>query len=204
MNYKKLLDTYLSNRYDYLYKCAINILKNTTSNLEAGDLISELTIHLYTNEEKIQRYIAMDKLEGFCVTYMNLNGKYASSSLNKKYKVQFDELDNVLANKLGEETTYSNEDEYVQELEQHYTSEQITKILAVDAILNQLTLPEKILFDAYFVKNLSYDKICEQYTFFREKDGKKVTYKSKKSIYNMMTELKNKILYLIDYDAINN
>jgi protein associated with RNAse G/E len=204
MDYKKTIDTYINTRYTYLLKCAKNILLNNKSALEPGDLIAELVIHLYDNEDKIQQYIKMDKLEGFCVTYLNLNGKYASSTLNKKYKIQFDELDEVMSNKLYSNEDYEllDKDEYEQELHRYFNQEQIEKILKVDAILNKLTTPEKILFDAYFVKNLSYDKITQRYTFYREKDGKKITYKSKKSIYNMMNDLKNKINNLLDDDTI--
>lgn len=204
MEYKKIIDNFLTERYSYLHKCAKNILLKNTTTLQAGDLIAELVIHLYENEAKIQQYIEIDRLEGFCVTYLNLNGKYTTSSLNKKYKLQFDELDEVMSKKLSstdEEYNLMDKDEYEKELNKYFTQEQIEKILKVNAILDQLTMAEKILFDAYFVKNLSYDKICSQYTFFREKDGKKITYKSKKSIYNMMTDLKDKINKLLnDYD----
>lgn len=202
MDYKTIIDEYIKQRYTYLYKCAKNILLNNKSALEAGDLISELVIHLYENENKIQQYIAMDKLEGFCVTFLNLNGKYASSTLNKKYKIQFDELDEVMSNKLTSADEYDliDKDEYEKELNKHFSQTQIEKILKIDSILSKLTIPEKILFDAYFVKNLSYDKITQQYTFYREKDGKRVTYKSKKSIYNMMNDLKNKINKLLNND----
>jgi len=44
----------------------------------------------------------------------------------------------------------------------------------------------------------SYDKIVKKYTFFREKDGKRIKYKSKKSIYNLMKDLKEKINKLIE------
>jgi hypothetical protein len=199
MEYKKTIDNYINERYEYLYKCANNILLNNKRAIEAGDLVSELVIHLYENENKIQQYINMNKLEGFCITYMNLNGKYESSTLNKKYKLQFVELDNIMANKLSSVDEYDliDVDEYEKELNKYFTQYQIEKILKIDSILNQLTIPEKILFDAYFVKNLSYDKICKSYTFFIEKNGKRVKYKSKKSIYNMMNDLKEKINKLL-------
>jgi hypothetical protein len=196
MDYKQIIDNYLNQRYTYLLKCAKNILLKNKTAIQAGDLISELVIHLYENEDKIKHYIEIDRLEGFCVTYLNLNGKYITSTLNKKYKLQFDELDDVMEKKLysnDDEIDFMDKDLYEKELYNFFNEEQVEKLLNINSILDQLTLPEQILFDAYFVKNLSYDKICAQYTFFKEKDGKRITYKSKKSIYNMMTNLKEKI-----------
>jgi hypothetical protein len=86
-----------------------------------------------------------------------------------------------------------NDDEYINDLRTIYTDEQINKILKIHDIYPELSKINKILFDAYFLKGLSYDKIKDQYTFFRTKNGKKVYYKSKKSIYNLMIELKNEI-----------
>ena len=52
MEYKKTIDNYITERYSYLYKCATNILLNNKRAIEAGDLVSELVIHLYENEQK--------------------------------------------------------------------------------------------------------------------------------------------------------
>jgi hypothetical protein len=201
MEYKETIDNYLNQRYEYLLKCAKNILLKNKTTIQPGDLISELVLHLYENEEKIKQYIVIDRLEGFCVTYLNLNGKYITSTLNKKYKLQFYELDDVMSKKLSstdEEFDLMDKDLYEKELHNFFNELQVSKILKINDVLDQLTIAEKILFDAYFVKNLSYDKICAQYTFFKEKNGKRITYKSKKSIYNMMTDLKNKITNLLN------
>jgi len=81
----------------------------------------------------------------------------------------------------------------MRDLRNVYTEEQVEKIMKVHDIYPTLSNVNRILFDAYFMENLSYDKIKEKYTFFRTKDGKKIFYKSKKSIYNLMLELKNEI-----------
>lgn len=205
MDYKKTIDEYITNRYKFLIECSTNILLNNKTPIKAGDLVSELVLYLYDNEEKITTYINFGKLEGFCITYLNLNGKYLTSTLNKKYRLQFDELDLVKSNKLSNTENYDliDMDDYERDLSNHFTNEQIKKILSVNSIFDKLTTAEQILFDAYFIKNLSYDKITKRYTFYKEKNNKKIEYKSKKSIYNMMLNLKNKIKDLIqneDYD----
>ena len=88
---------------------------------------------------------------------------------------------------------YIDMDEYEKDLTSIFNEEQIEKLLSIERILGILTKSEMILFRAYFVENLSYDKIVKKYTFYREKDGKKITYKSKKSIYTLMNGLKLKI-----------
>lgn len=200
MDYKKTIDEYITNRYKFLLECSKNILLTNKTPITPGDLVSELVLYLYSNEDKIQTYINFGKLEGFCITYLNLNGKYLTSTLNKKYRLQFDELDLIKTNKLYNTENYDliDKNDYERELNEFFTQEQINKILSVNSIIDKLSVAEQILFDAYFIKNLSYDKITKKYTFYKEKNDKKIEYKSKKSIYNMMINLKNKIKDLIE------
>jgi hypothetical protein len=65
--------------------------------------------------------------------------------------------------------------------------------MSVQAILPNLSKTNQILYNAYFNEGLSYDKIKTRYKFFKRNGNKIIYYKSKVSIFNMMTELKNEI-----------
>lgn len=196
--YKKIIGEFLENRYSFIYECATNILKNKKA--EAGDLVSELAIFLYDNKEKLEPYIDMKMLEGFSVSWMRIQGQYDNTPFSKKMNISKrheDIGDERIVEKIchAEEIDFDNmnDDDYIKDLRGIYTDDQILSILKIHDIYPGLSKINKVLFDAYFLKGLSYDKIKDQYTFFRTKNGKKVYYKSKKSIYNLMIELKNEI-----------
>jgi hypothetical protein len=200
MNYTKEINNFIEIKYTYLLECATNILKKNSRGIDPTELLSELTIHLLTKEEKIQEYIELGKLEAFCVSWMNIQGKYHTSPLNIKYNIRAYEMDEYTQSTLGMEDegmTTIDINEYEEDLLKHFTEEQVKKIMLVDKIYPSLTKSEQILFRAYFIENLSYDKIVIKYTFYRDKDGKRITYKSKKSIYNLMKGLRNKITELL-------
>ena len=200
MNYTKEINNFIEIKYTYLLECATNILKRNSRGIDPTELLSELTIHLLTNEEKIQEYIKLGKLEAFCVSWMNIQGKYNTSPLNIKYNIRAYEMDDYTQSTLGAEDegmTTIDINEYEEDLLKHFTEEQVKKIMLVDKIYPSLTKSEQILFRAYFIENLSYDKIVIKYTFYRDKDGKRITYKSKKSIYNLMKGLREKITELL-------
>lgn len=196
--YKKLIGDFLSTRYSFIYECATNILKNKKT--EAGDLVSELAIFLYDNKDKLEPYIDIKMLEGFSVSWMRIQGQFSNTPFSKKMSVNprhEDIADKSIVEKIHypEEIDFDhiNDDEYIKDLRTIYTDEQINSILKIHDIYPGLSKINKILFDAYFLKGLSYDKIKDQYSFFRIKNGKKVYYKSKKSIYNLMIQLKEEI-----------
>lgn len=193
-----MINDFLEKRYEFIYDCATNILKNKKT--EAGDLVSELAIFLYDNKEKLEPYIDIKMLEGFSVSWMRIQGQYDNTPFSKKMNInkRHDDIrDENIIEKIQHldeiDFDHMNDEEYIKDLRTIYTDEQIKSILKIHDIYPGLSKINKILFDAYFLKGLSYDKIKDQYTFFRTKNGKKVYYKSKKSIYNMMTELKNEI-----------
>lgn len=187
--YKKIIDKFLNDRYTFLSDCSRNITKNKKT--DSGDLLSELILFLYDNQVKIEPYLDIKMLEGFSVSWMRLQSQYKTTPFNRKYMNDNSEeydIPDVL-----ETTPDLNEDEYVRDLKNIYTDNQIECIMKVWEIYPTLSKVNRILFDAYFMENMSYDKIKDTFTFFREKNGKKVYYKSKKSIYNLMIELKNEI-----------
>lgn len=199
MEYTELINNFLSNRYNYLIECSKNILKHN-NNVTPEELLSELTIHLLTNQEKIEEYININKLEAFSVSWLKIQGKYETSPVNRKHSNRGYEIDEYMVETMGyidDEIGNDYTDDYYKELSKSYTEEQLKKIQLVEKVIPNLTLSETILFNAYFIDNLSYDKIVRRYTFYREKDGKKIKYKSKKSIYNLMIKLRIKINKLI-------
>ena len=198
MDYKEIINSFISKRYEYLIECSTNILRYNT-NLTPEDLVSELVIHLLENETKVKEYIEINKLEAFSVSWLNIQGRYATSTINRKYNNNAYEIDDYMIETLvGDDDRLIYESDYIKELSKQFTDLQIQKILLVESIIPKLTKTEQILFEAYFLENLSYDKIVKKYTFFREKDGKRVKYKSKKSIYNLMKDLRKKIIKLIE------
>jgi hypothetical protein len=205
INYKQICNEFITRRYKFLLECATNTIK-TQGDLEPSDLIAELVIYLNDNKDKVLLYIEMDKLEAFAVSWISIQGRYKTSPMNVKYASKADTMDELLTISLPatESIEYDiNQNDYENDLKEIYTDEQIKKIMSVSNILDKLTKVESILFQAYFVDNLSYDKICRKYTFYENKNGKKVTYKSKTSISVMMNSLKNKIKTLIENDTNN-
>jgi hypothetical protein len=207
MDYKTEINNFIEIRYDYLLECATNILRKNNRGIDPTELVSELTIHLLTNEDKIQDYIRLNRLEAFCVSWMNIQGKYNTSPMNLKYNIKAYEMDDYTKETYGEideKIDKIDKHEYEQDLLKHFTEGEVKKIMLVDSIYPSLTKSEQILFNAYFIENLSYDKIVKKYTFFREKDGKRIKYKSKKSIYNLMKDLKEKITDLLKKEEDGN
>lgn len=203
--YKKTIDAFLTQRFDFLQECARNILKS--KKLSPSDLIGELAIYLYDHQLKLQPYLdgtlpdlmsmKGTMLEGFSVSWMRLQAAHATTPFSRKHSLNsgaseesfnyIDEYDII------DEDIDFCEDDYIKDLRTTYSDCQVENILKIHTIYPNLSAVHKILFDAYFMEGLSYDKIREKYTFFREKNGKKIYYKSKKSIYNLMLELKNEI-----------
>jgi hypothetical protein len=203
MSYKKTIDNLITQRYNHFLKCATNILKDN-KNIEPEELISELVIYLYNNKDKVKEYIKLDKLEAFCVSWLTIQGRYQTSPTQIKHSQKEYSIDEGTPTPVYVPDSEDYLDEFEKDLSSIYTDEQIKKILSVYNVYDELTKSEQILFRAYFIDNLSYDKIVNKYTFYRLKDDKKITYKSKKSIYNMMIALKTKIILLIEENDANN
>lgn len=188
--YKKIIDSFITMRWDFLQECSMNITKN--KKIEGGDLLSELVLFLYDNQDKIEPYLDIKMLEGFSVSWMKLQAQHKTTPFNRKYgRNNNDEVD--IPDTECQEPGDLTEEEYIRDLKSIYTDEQVEKIMRIHEIYPTLDKVNKLLFDAYFMEDLSYDKIRERYTFFRTKGGKKVYYKSKKSIYNLMLGLKTEI-----------
>lgn len=201
--YKRIIDQFIEAEYLYLIECATNILKSKKA--DPYDLTAELTIFLYDNQEKLEAFITQESymnyddakmLKGFSVSWLRINGAYSNSTFGRKYAINNNGNKDGFTIDIPEtaEETHEDEEEYVKDLRRVYTEEQIQNILKIHDIYPTLTNVEQMLFKAYFLEGLSYEKIKDKYTFYRtDKNGKKVYYKSKKSIYNLMNELKIQI-----------
>lgn len=189
--YKKIIDNFLIENFEFLNECAENILR--TNRHLSNDLVAEMIIYLYGHQKKLEMYIDIKMLQAFCVSWMKLQCQYKTTPFWRKFSTTDDEEYLGVDLEADDLEADINEDEYITDLRHIYTDEQIKKILNIHEIYPTLSEVHKILFDAYFIENLSYDKIKDKYTFFRTKNDKKVYYKSKKSIYNLMKELKDEI-----------
>lgn len=189
--YKKVIDIFIQENWNYLYECAGNILKKRPNLTD--DLMAELVLFLYTNQDKLEDYIDIKMIQAFSVSWMKLQCKYKSTPFNRKYSgSEFN--DNFKSIQAEYEIDWElGEVDYIKDLKVNYTDSQIENILKIHEIYPTLNPVHKLLFDAYFIEGLSYDKIKDKYTFFRTKNGKKIYYKSKKSIYNLMKDLKDEI-----------
>ena len=199
--YKKIVDEFINTRYNFIYEVAKNISKNKIT--EASDLVAELVIFLYDNKLKLEPYIDINMLEGFSVSWMRLQSQFDTTPFNIKYKGSkrtdyIEDKGRDIPFEIEDESVidydHLDEDEYIKDLRYVYNDEQINNILKVHDIYPSLSKVNKMLFDAYFMEGLSYDKIKDKYTFFRtDKNGKKRYYKTRFSVYQLMIKLKNEI-----------
>lgn len=161
---------------------------------DPGDLMGELVIFLYDKRDKVLPYCDDDNsLRAFCVSWLKLQSQYATTPFNRKYtpNANSEEIPDF-ADEAAQD--FCTEDPYIEDLRRVYTDGQVENILKIHEIYPGLSKVHKILFQAYFIEGLSYDKIKTKYDFFRtDKNGKTIHYKSKKSIYNLMKELKDEI-----------
>jgi len=81
--YKRIIDQFITLRWSFLEECSVNITKNKQG--ESGDLLSELCLFLYDNQEKLEPYIDIKMLEGFSVSWMKLQAQHKTTPFNRKY-----------------------------------------------------------------------------------------------------------------------
>lgn len=189
--YKKMVDTFLQIKYEFLCECARNITFKMKT--DPTELVSELAIFLYENKEKLEPYMEGKMLEGFSVSWLKIQGRYKTSPFNRKCLYQNDKMTDQIPDIESIEQSTETEDPYITDLRNVYTDEQIENILKIHEIYPGLHPSHQILFKAYFIEDLTYDKIKDKYTFFKMVNGKRINYKSKYSIHKMMMDLKNEI-----------
>ena len=189
--YKKMVDTFLQTKYEFLCECARNITFKMKT--DPTELVSELAIFLYENKEKLEPYMDNKMLEGFSVSWLKIQGRYKTSPFNRKCLYQNDKMTDQIPDIEATEQSQETEDPYITDLRNVYTDEQIENILKIHEIYPGLHPSHQILFKAYFIEDLTYDKIKDKYTFFKMVNGKRINYKSKYSIHKMMVDLKNEI-----------
>ena len=196
--YKKIVDKFLEEKYRYLMDCANNIMKKKSGHSVPGDLVGELVIFLYDNQSKLQAYVDIEMLLGFSVSWLKIQSQYRTTPFARKYEPTPDSIniDDILERPSDEPMIDIDDmdiDAYVKDLKTIYTDRQITNILKIHDIYPTLSGIGKIVFDAYFIEGLSMDKIRQKYSFFREKNGKKVFSKGRQSIFYMLRDLKEEI-----------
>ena len=189
--YKQTVDEFLTNRYDFLLECATNITYKMKT--DPCELVSELAIFLYANKEKLDPYMDGKMLEGFSVSWLKIQGRHKTSPFNRKCLYQNDKMTDQIPEQEDQIQSTETEDPYIQDLRNIYTDDQINNILKIHDIFPTLHPSHQILFKAYFLEDLTYDRIKDKYTFYKIINGKKINYKSKYSIHKMMMGLKEEI-----------
>lgn len=189
---KKLIDQFIVNRQEFLLGVSRSILKK--KNDVAEDLLHDLFIYLYENFQKIKYIKDETSLLAFSVSWIKLQVKWKGTGYKKTYVMEYDELPLNLP--LNEDFTdiLHSEDPYIKDIRRIWNSEQADKLQKIYQYLPRLSKVNQILFQAYFIEGLTYDKIKDNYDFFRDKPNGRQFYKSKKSIYNLMKELKKELL----------
>jgi len=191
MTYNETISKFIETQFKFLHECATNILKGKKT--DPNDLLAELTIYLYDNQTKLEPYIDINMLLGFSVSWMNNQARWKTTNFNRKYQINIEFDESILKDIIDDIPDETIDDPYIKDLKRIYTDDQVEKIMSVQAILPNLSKTNQILYNAYFNEGLSYDKIKTRYKFFKRNGNKIIYYKSKVSIFNMMTELKNEI-----------
>jgi hypothetical protein len=191
MEYNETINNFLEVNYTFLLECATNILKGNKT--EPGDLIAELCLYLYDNENKLSHYVGRQPLLAFSLSWMSLQARFKTTPFNRRYKRNVEYTDTDIKRMTNTPFEESNDDERLQDLQRIYTDDQCDKIMKVWEIIPELSKTNQIIYKAYFEDGLSYDKIKDNYTFFKKNGKKIIYYKSKASISKMVNNLKNEI-----------
>jgi hypothetical protein len=189
-NYKNTIDNFLSSNFDILNKISNHYVIGT--NLPPNDLVMELIVYLYENEEKVISYIdSPSSLIRFSKKWLWNQAKVYTKNVgpsNFKGKFQIldggGEADMVVSNyniNLELNTPYE------EDLISVYNTEQIGKIVFTNDYFNQLCDVDKRLYNLHFKERLSHTKIAKH---LQTKYNQKV---SPSSVYNMIVKLRTKI-----------
>jgi hypothetical protein len=189
--YKIVIDAFINDRYKYLLGVARNILSTKKQN--HYDLLSELTLYLYTRQDKLEYYIENGALESFSVKWMKNQTLFDNTPFNKKFKNSTEDLFSYESK--DDETNYRkgdylsvNEDlepDELIDLRKDFTDRQIDLIQkSVEYVINDLSELERIVFIEFYLNRLTYDKILDKYKFNK---GEKLTRR-------ILKELKNSVL----------
>lgn len=192
--YKKAIDEFLAHNWDFLMECSKNITRSKKRQ-NAGDLAAELALYLYDNREKIEPYMEAEEkaLLGFSVSWLKLQSTHKTTPFSRKYDPPTKSIEDGGWQEPAENPVELTENEYIRDLRQIYTEGQIENIIKIHGIYPQLSGIHKTIFDAYFIEGLSMDKIRQKYSFFKNKNGKRVFYKGRQSIFYMLRDLKEEI-----------
>ena len=176
MNTKTLIDDYFNSRLKdlqtYYYKFCSEAEKHYFPNM-----ISELYIHIIDRIDKLQELISRDELHFYCIQYIynqrNWNGT--------KFKEEIQSKENFSSSL--EHTNISIENDFDSEENFYIESvEHEAKLNIVRKGYLKLNLPEKVLYQKYFIEKLSMRKIAKEI-------GVPLT-----SIFKSVKEIREKIL----------
>lgn len=184
-----MVDTFLESNYDSLNKIAQSYCIGTQ--MPPKDLVGDLILYLYDNEEKVKTFLSCDSsLIRFSKKYMwNQTHLYTKNKGVSNFKSKFQIYDNPDPQhiEIGIEINETLIGEYERDLSGTYTEEQIKKIVFTNNFIPKLNEIEKRLFQLHFEERMSHTKIA---LYLQEKYNQKV---SPSSVYNMLVHLRQKI-----------
>lgn len=173
--YEKTVNTFITNRFDYLLTCAFNSLKRIGRTDLARELVSECYMYLINNKDKLQNKIADGKIEAIAVQFMFMQVFWNKTDFKKTHiepsKVFLD-LEFVYKDDKEESTLYAkilnsifiyndeiDEEEYLEK-----EKEKQDKINSIQQFVTNATIQQKILFDLFFNKGYNSSHKLAKYT----------------------------------------
>lgn len=155
-NTDKIISDFFNSRYEYLIKCANNILKLIKKQELTQELVSDCYLYIIENIDKLEEKIIQGKIEQMCVRWMTMQVKWRNTQFKKnwvyndEHKTYLDDklhhnndatlLDAIMIEEDDEETILQKEMEYQ------------NKINHIETMVQQLPIDKKLLYDIIYVQ----------------------------------------------------
>lgn len=177
----KIINTFFTQRYNYILECANNILKLIKRQDLKYELVNDAFFYISTNKEKLKEELENGKIEAVVVRWMTMQIKWNATHFKKswvypnKYHTQ-----KLLPENLE---SYAILDDVIPEEELHETEiENQNKINYINTTIAKLDLDQQILFDLVYNKGINTSgKLAKHISI------------SRTSCYYMIKELKEKL-----------
>ena len=177
----KIINTFLTQRYNYLLECANNILKLIKRQDLKYELVNDAFFYISTNKEKLKEELETGKIEAVVVRWMTMQINWNATHFKKswiypnKYRTQKLLLENL--------ESYVILDDVIPKEELYETEiENQNKINYINTTIPKLDLDQQILFDLVYNKGINTSgKLAKHISI------------SRTSCYYMIKELKEKL-----------
>jgi len=156
MNPNKIISIYFTERYDYLIKCATNILKLIKRPELSQELVGDCYLYIIDNIDKLEDKIIDGKIEQLCVRWMTMQIRWRDTQFKKNWvyndekKTYLDDamhsnnnltlLDAIMIEEDDEETILKKEKEHQD------------KINHIQTFIQKLPIDKQLLYDIIYIK----------------------------------------------------